>query len=249
MDLNDFFLEDEKKEEILEKKDEEKKIKYYGESLGTKEARKSFEEYLEKNYSYLDPKLIKSLKKCFLSNQLKSFSVKPLKRIFYVEELNEKDKSVYLNLIQDLKTDQALLELKTKIESQTISGRLIEETLIKYPNHYDPVYHLDFSLDKNDPVYVSDKSDKLGNFNFKNSYSSVSKHFDKDYFDPFGRGVQVFHFLKEQNQWIHISLCRYLFYKWAFKYKFVDFVKDKIDVVLNIKKLEKKIKKPKITSK
>jgi hypothetical protein len=243
MDFNEFFDFDEKKEidnnnnKKLEKTTE---IEFYSKSLSIKDARLDFANLLSLIINGDDEILKNKLKKCFLSLQLKSFVVRKLKKIYYYDELNDRDKHYYTDLIKNLKTDDKFLELKNKIDSLEISGRQIEETLIKYPKHFDPVYYLDYTHDKENPSYSLEKTETNELFNFERSYRSLSTMFEKKYFDPFGRGIEIYHVLKtKNNQKVHFSLCRFYFYKWAFKHKFTNFVKDKIEVVSQLKKMKK----------
>lgn len=193
-------------------------------------------------HQFKDPEINQLIQKFQL--KLKPPRIIRKDQIKYPHELTLTEKFVYNEIILNAKDEQGLQHLKNIVEygplkNQDISGRLIDALMTKYPIEHSVTYYLDTSTEP--PKYIKPQEldhtqiKYLKPFNISASYQTQMKMYTKTYFDPFGRGVKVYHPLSN-GSFMVISLCKFAFFHWANYHGVFHYLQDHLPDILTVKK-------------
>ena len=182
--------------------------------------------------------------------RLKPPTLNPLKRPLHVRDLTPRAREVYDEICKDCPTDASILHICRLIEQgpcpkRKSSGRIVDSLVTTYCRYYDVHYYLDIT-DPENPTYISaeayrEMSDKATRsfmaFDIKSSYQNQMELYSKGYFDPFRRGIEVWHQLHDQR-WIPMSLCQFRFFLWADRFRVFAFLEEHYDKIMAVQRFQ-----------
>ncbi len=158
-------------------------------------------------------------------------------------DLLPKTRMIYNKILQECPTDSDILRIYNLIHNGPcsdlkISGRTIDLLVTKYPKYYPASYYLDVTDPDNVYIiqYPFPSKRTIILFDLVSAYHTKMHQLSKTYFDCFCRGSLVQHKLLS-GKYIDISLCQFMFYIWADRFKVFDFL---ISVLPYIVKLRDK---------
>ena len=168
------------------------------------------------------------------------------------KDICTKSQAIYAYIVRECPTDEAIMFIKNFIEegcmtmSKKISGRTIDTLVTRFPKYHNVCYYID-ATDPDHTFIVADdvKHDPARNiilFNIGASYRKKMQQYSKTFFDCFARGKEVAHQL-QSGKTINISLCQFMFFIWATKFKVFEFLADRLDDIVSVRQLNNKKKK------
>lgn len=174
-------------------------------------------------------------------------TVEYFKRVLRPRDLAPKALGVYQYILRQCPTDREMLAVQTLIDDgpfaghQKISGRTVDTLMTQFPKYHNVCYYLDVT-DKDNSHIVTDNSlpgRTIILFDIGASYRAKMHQFSKTYFDCFGRGDVVEHTLA-CTRTINISLCQFMFYRWAHQFQVFHFLKEEFDRIIVIRQYGQK---------
>lgn len=168
-----------------------------------------------------------------------------------VSQLTPKEQEVYQGLMRQVGHDEdRLLSLADLVQhgpktAHHISGRVIDTLVTKYPRMNEVSYYLDFSESvggcgryvPREQVSQLKNRRHLHYFSICSSYRNQMRLNGKAFFDPFGRGTEVYHRLSD-GSWMLMSLCKFSFFLWAQQHAVFEFLDQHYDEVTRVQRVD-----------
>lgn len=168
-----------------------------------------------------------------------------------VAELNDKEREIYHGLLRQLDHDEDRLVRLWKLvrdgpeTKHHVSGRVIDTLVTKFPRMNEVSYYLDFSdavhgcgryVPREEVSRLKHKS-HLHYFSICSSYRNQMRLHGKAFFDPFGRGTEVYHRLSD-GSWMLFSLCKFAFFLWAQQHAVFAFLDRHFEEVTRVQRMD-----------
>jgi hypothetical protein len=168
------------------------------------------------------------------------------KKVLHKSELKIRGLEIYKEILDLCPSDEELLRIKRLVGigpsiAKKVSGRTIDTLVTRFPRYYNVCYYLDVT-DKDNITIVSNCSDtsrKTMLFDIGSSYRMKMHQYSKTYFDCFGRGDEVLHTLQSGDK-LNISLCQFMFFIWAERFKVFEFLDREFDNIVVIRQQSQK---------
>lgn len=169
-------------------------------------------------------------------------TVEYCKRVLQPQDLSIKASGVYRHILRQCPTDQDLLAMLKMIDAGPyaqhlkISGRTVDTLMTRFPKYHNVCYYLDVT-DPDHSTIVSGASAPgrtIILFDIGSSYRNKMHQYSKTYFDCFARGDVVEHTLSCSRK-INISMCQFMFYLWAKRFKVFEFLKAEFERVIVVR--------------
>lgn len=177
----------------------------------------------------------------------------PKKHIVTPEHgMSSRQRAIYEQLKQDPRLDDDILWMKRNTlgslmgigANRKVSGRIVDALMTKYPRFENVHYYIDVT-DPKKTVYVpreqyetytnANPGRELALFNISSEYRTQMNIYSKTFFDPFSRGVEVLHKLKD-GTFVTFSICKLMFYRWSRDYHVFDFLRANYERITRVQR-------------
>jgi hypothetical protein len=156
--------------------------------------------------------------------------IAPRKPLVMARDLRGRALEVYRILIRDPLFARGLYWVKT--HRATVSGRVLDALMTKYPHCADAYYYVDRSCTPSRFVsaeaFSSMPRSERNRLELCDLYSTYRTHmsiYSKTYFDTFGRGYEVMHPIGTNGLFVTFSLCKLMFAIFSQRYHVEDFLR------------------------
>lgn len=158
-----------------------------------------------------------------------SFEVCQKRRVCMPDALEPIEKAAYDAITREDSFEDQLVRFHESAPS--VSGRLLDSLVTKFPKHADARFFVGAS-----GAYMGVRAEAgCRQVDISVSYKEQISRHTKTCFDPFGRGPDVLHRLKD-GRWTQFSLCKFMFHKWAEENCIYDYLKDHMAEVARVQR-------------
>mgnify|MGYP006076243293 CR=1 FL=1 len=135
---------------------------------------------------------------------------------------------LYKSLLNFYKINNNSILLINYLKKDKVSLRIIDWFVTNYSKKNDTIYNIYSNSEGGDTLnednnYVSDT------INVFHSYKSQLKSYSKKNFDPFCRRDRLPYVYNESGDIINTTIGQLNFFRWAIKYKLIDYIKNSLN--------------------